>query len=66
MKLPIMLLWKRHLCSRCLSFERSGGNATAFRRPCLPLSAVTVSKHYLPKCLHSTVTCGRGKTPREH
>jgi len=26
-----------------------------------PLSAVTVSLHYLPRCLHSTVTCG--KTP---
>jgi len=24
--------------------------------PCLPLSAVTVSLHYLPRCLHSTVT----------
>ena len=37
------------------------GNVTALRRPCLPLSAVTVSLHYLPRCLRSTVTCD--KTP---
>jgi len=44
-------------------FVKSGGIATAFWSPCLPLLAVTVSKHYLPRCLRSTVTCGRGKTP---
>jgi len=38
-----------------------GFNATAFRRPCLPLSAVTVSLPYLPRCLRSRVTCD--KTP---
>jgi len=59
----MILLWKRRLCPSCPSFERSGGNATAFRRPCLPLPAITVSKHYLPRCLRSTVTCGRGKMP---
>jgi len=55
-------------------FERAGGNACyfpAFRGPwCflhsiklfgLPLSAVTVSLRYLPRCLRSTVT--GGKTP---
>ena len=33
--------------SRCPSFVRSGGNATAFWCQCLPLWAVTVLKHYL-------------------
>ena len=60
-KLPMMLLWKRRLCPRCSPFEIHGGNASAIRRPCLPLSAVTISLHYLPICLHSSVTCG--KTP---
>jgi len=38
-----------------------GFNATALRRPYLPLSAVTVSLRYLPRCLRSRVTCD--KTP---
>ena len=36
--------------------------ATAFRRPCLPLSAVTVSKHYVLRCLRSTVSCRGSET----
>jgi len=36
-----------------------GFNATALRRPCLPLSAVTVLLHYLPRCLRSRVTCDK-------
>jgi len=47
----------------CPSFERLGGNATAFQCPCLALLAVTDSKHYLPRCLRSTVTCGHGQMP---
>ena len=31
------------------------------QRPCLPLSAVTVSLHYQPRCLRSRATCD--KTP---
>jgi len=27
--------------------------------PCISLSAVIVSLHYLPRCLRSTVTCGK-------
>jgi len=38
-----------------------GGSASALRRLCLPLSAVTISLHYLPRCLRTKVTCG--KTP---
>jgi len=38
-----------------------GGNATALRHPRLPLSAVTASLHYLPRCVWSSVTCD--KTP---
>ena len=44
---------------RCSPFERAGGNAPALRRPCLPLSALTVSPHYLPRWLCSTVTSGK-------
>jgi len=35
-----------------------------FKSTChgLPLSAVTVSLHYLPRCLHWTVTCGKTAT----
>jgi len=42
-------------------FCKVRGNDSVLRRPCLPLSTVTVSLHYLPRCLRSTVTCG--KTP---
>jgi len=38
-----------------------GFNAIALRRPCLPLSTVIVSLHYLPTCLRSAVICD--KTP---
>jgi len=31
MKLLMMLLWSRHLCSHCPFFERSGGNVPAYR-----------------------------------
>jgi len=41
--------------------KSQGGSASALRRPCLPLSAVTISLHYLPRCLRTKVTCG--KTP---
>jgi len=34
---------------RCPFFERSGGDGASLQRPCLPLSAVTVSLHYLPQ-----------------
>jgi len=44
---------------RCPPFERSGVNASALRHPCLPLSAVTLSLNYLPRCLRSAVTCGK-------
>jgi len=33
-----------------LFWQVRGGNVTALRRPCLPLSAVTISLHYLPRC----------------
>jgi len=36
-----------------------GVNASALRLPCLSLSAVTISLHYLPRCLRLTVTCGK-------
>jgi len=36
-----------------------GGNATALRRPCIPLSAVIISLHHLPRCLRSTDTGGK-------
>jgi len=39
----MMLLWKRHLCSNCPSFERSGGNATAFGVPAYPFSSHCVA-----------------------
>jgi len=52
---------KRHLCTVVTRLKGQGFNATALRRPCLPLSAVTVSLHYLPRCLRSRVTCD--KTP---
>jgi len=35
------------------------GYVYALRRSCLPLSAVTVSLHYLPRCLGSTVKYGK-------
>jgi len=35
------------------------GQLPAFWRPCLPLSTVTVSLHYLPRSLRSTITCGK-------
>jgi len=38
-----------------------GFNATALRRPCLPLSAITASLHYPPRRLRSKVACD--KTP---
>jgi len=55
-----------------LPFERAEGYApVTFRRPCffshsiklfgLLTSPATISLHYLPRCLCSTVTCG--KTP---
>ena len=55
----------------CLSFQqiKTFGRALAppapppptplLRRPFLPLSAVTVSLHYLPKCLQSRATCDK-------
>jgi len=58
-KLAVMLLWNRFLWPRWPSYERSGGNATPIRCPCIPLSAVICSLHYLPRCLPSTVTCGK-------
>ena len=62
MKISMMLLWKRHLHPVPPPFERSGGKAPAFRRPWLPLSAVTVLLHYLSRCLRSTVTCDKKPT----
>jgi len=44
---------------RCPHIESQGGNSPTLWRPCLPLSAVTVSLHYLPRCLRSTVTCAK-------
>jgi len=64
----------RHFCPDfqgfCPNFQqiKTIGGALAptpptplLRRPCLPLSAVTVSLHYLPRCLRSRATCD--KTP---
>jgi len=53
----------------CYSSRRTTQNMSATRNSpsiglnlrALPLSAVTVSLHYLPRCLHSIVRCG--KTP---
>jgi len=50
---------KRHLCPVIPRLKGQGFNATALRRPCLPLSAVTVLLHYLPRCLRSRVTCDK-------
>jgi len=53
---------KRHLSPVVRHLKGQGGNATTLRCPCcLPLSAVTASLHYLPRCLHSRVTYD--KTP---
>jgi len=52
---------KRHLYPVVPRLKGQGFNATAFRRPCLPLSPATVSLHYLPRCLRSRVTYN--KTP---
>jgi len=60
-KFTMMLLWKRHFCLRRPSFVGLGGRFPVLWHPCLPLSAVTVSLHYLPRCLSSAVTWG--KTP---
>jgi len=49
---------------RCPLLKGQGGNVPALRRLCIPLSAVTVSLHYLPRYLRSTVTCG--KTPTSY
>jgi len=38
-----------------------GGNVPDLRRTCLPLSAVTVSLHYLPRCLCSNGTSHAAK-----
>jgi len=58
-KLPMVLLWKRHLCTHCPSFERSGEHCHRS-----PVSLLTViSSHCLaalpPRCLHSSVTCDK-------
>jgi len=53
----------------CYSSRRATQNMSATRNSptiglnlrVLPLSVVSVSLHYLPRCLHSIVTCG--KTP---
>jgi len=42
-------------------FLKDQGAMPPLSGPCLPLSAVTVSLHYLPRSLRSTVACG--KTP---
>jgi len=60
MKLSMILLWKRHRPVAPL-MNGQGGNIPDLWPPCLPLSAVTVSLHYLPRCLRSKVTSG--KTP---
>jgi len=52
---------KRHLPPVVPRLKGQGFNATALRRPYMPLSAVTVSLHYLKRCLRSRVTCD--KTP---
>ena len=54
-------LWKDTFAPVVHLFKSQGGNTTALRRPCLPLSAITASLHYLPRCLRSRVTCD--KTP---
>ena len=54
-------LWKDTFTPVVPHLKGQGFNATAVRRPCLPLSAVTVLLHYLPRCLRSRVTCD--KTP---
>jgi len=51
----------------CYSFRRATQNMSAiYNSPTiglnlrgLPLSEVTVSLHYLPRCLRSIVTCGK-------
>jgi len=51
----------------CYSSRRAAQNMSATRNSttiglnlrALPLSAFTVSLHYLPRCLHSLVTCGK-------
>jgi len=54
----------------CYSSRRATQNMSATRNSptiglnlrALLLSAVTVSLHYLPRCLHSIVTCGKTST----
>jgi len=46
-RIPMILLLKRRLCPRCPSFEKSGGNATAFRRPA----------HRYQQSLSRSITC---------
>jgi len=53
-------LWKDTFAPVVPRLKGQGFNATALRRPCLQLSAVTASL-YLPRCLRSRVTCD--KTP---
>jgi len=55
----MMLLSKRHIFPFVPLLKGQAGKVSLLRRPCLPLSAVTVSLHYLPRYLPSTVTCGK-------
>jgi len=53
-----------HSCSRRTTQTMSAARNSptiGLKLRALPLTAVTVSLHYLPRCLRSIVTCG--KTP---
>jgi len=45
-----------------ISATRSSSTISINQRADLPLSAVTVSLHYLPKCQRSIVACGNAHT----